>query len=56
LAGVLSIDLAAATVDRALARLRDDLHVGTWQQRYGYLLERDELDVGLRLITSEIAA
>lgn len=48
-------DLPAATVQAALTRLQRDLQDGTWQQRYGDLLERSELDVGLRLITSRIA-
>jgi len=47
-------DLPAATVAKALARLRNDLHDGTWHERYGHLLEHAELDVGLRLITSMI--
>lgn len=49
-------DLPAATVEAALTRLQRDLQDGTWQQRHGDLLERSELDVGLRLITSRIAA
>jgi hypothetical protein len=49
-------DLPPATVDAALARLGRDLQDGTWRERYGHLLERAELDVGLRLITSRIAA
>jgi SAM-dependent methyltransferase len=48
-------DLPAATVGAALARLERDLEDGTWRGRYGHLLEQDELDVGLRLITSRIA-
>ncbi|MBV8735041.1 MAG: SAM-dependent methyltransferase, partial [Solirubrobacterales bacterium] len=47
-------DLPAATVELALTRLRRDLEDGTWQRRYGHLLELNELDVGLRLITSRI--
>jgi hypothetical protein len=49
-------DLPPATVEAALARLQSDLRDGSWQKRYGHLLERTELDVGLRLITSRIAA
>jgi hypothetical protein len=49
-------DLPAAMVEAALTRLQRDLQDGTWQQRHGDLLERSELDVGLRLITSRIAA
>ena len=48
-------DLPAATVAKALARLRDDLHKGAWHERYGHLLEQAELDVGLRIITSKLA-
>ena len=35
-----------------LEQLEKDLASGRWHARYGYLLELDELDVGLRLITS----
>lgn len=45
-------DLPAAVVDRALAQLREHLDSGEWQSRYGHLLARPELDVGLRLITA----
>jgi SAM-dependent methyltransferase len=45
-------DMPAAVVDRALTRLRGDLDSGEWQSRYGHLLDRRELDVGLRLITA----
>jgi hypothetical protein len=48
-------ELPPATVEAALARLERDLRGGTWLERYGHLLERAELDVGLRLITSRIA-
>lgn len=44
-------DLPKPVVHRALARLREDLDSGEWMRRYGDLLARDELDVGLRLIT-----
>jgi SAM-dependent methyltransferase len=36
-----------------LARLADDLNSGRWQQRHADLLQREELDVGYCLITSE---
>jgi hypothetical protein len=36
--------------------LERDLQDGSWGERYSHLLERAELDVGLRLITSLIAA
>jgi SAM-dependent methyltransferase len=45
-------DLPAAVVDRALTRLREHLDSGEWQRRYGHLLARPELDVGLRLMTA----
>jgi SAM-dependent methyltransferase len=45
-------DLPEPVVDRALARLREDLDSGEWYRRYCDLLARDELDVGLRLITA----
>ena len=45
-------DLSADVVERALAQLQTDLDSGDWQRRYGHLLARTELDVGLRLITA----
>ena len=36
-------------------RLAADLQSGAWEERYGHLRERDELDVGLRLVVSEIS-
>jgi SAM-dependent methyltransferase len=45
-------DLPAAVVDRALTQLRADLDSGAWQRRHGHSLARNELDVGLRLITA----
>jgi SAM-dependent methyltransferase len=45
-------DLPAAVVDRALTQLRADLDSGDWQRRHGHLPARNELDVGLRLITA----
>jgi hypothetical protein len=35
-------------------RLAADLRSGAWEERYGHLREQDELDVGLRLVVSEI--
>jgi hypothetical protein len=46
-------DLPAPVVDRGLAQLRRDLDSGAWSRRYGSLLARDELDVGLRLIIAD---
>jgi hypothetical protein len=34
----------------ALRRLEDDLASGRWETRQGDLLERDELDMGYRII------
>jgi len=45
-------DIPKALIEPALVRLREDLETGRWQCRYGDLLTRTELDVGLRLITS----
>jgi len=39
-----------------LARLEDDLRTGAWAERHGDLLERDELDLGYRLLVSGAAA
>jgi SAM-dependent methyltransferase len=35
-------------------RLAADLESGAWEERYGHLRELDELDVGLRLVVSEV--
>ncbi|HEY1457240.1 MAG TPA: SAM-dependent methyltransferase, partial [Solirubrobacteraceae bacterium] len=45
-------DLPASVVDRGLGQLREDLDSGDWLRRHGDLLDRAELDVGLRLITA----
>ena len=37
------------------ARLAADLESGAWGERYGHLRERQELDVGLRLVVCELA-
>jgi SAM-dependent methyltransferase len=41
-------------LQRALAKLRNDLDSGAWRRRYGGLLSRDELDVGYRLVVAEL--
>lgn len=46
--------LPAAVVEPALERLRRDLASGEWDHRYGWLREKDSLDVGLRLVTAEL--
>ena len=35
-------------------RLAADLESGAWEERYGHLLELQELDVGLRLVVCEV--
>jgi hypothetical protein len=35
-----------------LERLRDDLETGAWAERHADLLERDELDLGYRLLAA----
>lgn len=37
-------------------RLEADLESGAWERRHGYLREAGELDVGLRLVVSELGA
>lgn len=39
---------------RKLERLRADLASGAWQARHGALLERDELDIGYRIVIAEL--
>lgn len=38
---------------RGLDELADDLRTGRWLERYGHLLERDELDCGLGLVVGQ---
>ena len=47
--------LPRADVDAAVAHLRRDLDGGTWQARNVDLLDRDVLDVGLRLIVADVS-
>jgi SAM-dependent methyltransferase len=44
--------LAPRELERGLSMLRADLDSGAWSERYGALLERQEIDVGLRLVTA----
>ena len=46
--------LEPAAVEEGLARLTDDVATGAWAQQFGYLLGIDELDIGYRLIISEV--
>ncbi len=41
--------------EEGLARLSRDLESGAWDERNGHLRKLEELDVGLRLIVSELA-
>lgn len=41
-------------VSDALGRLAADLESGAWQRRHGALLERDDLDLGFRLVVREL--
>ena len=46
---------SADEVEQAVARLRADLDSGAWERRHADLLERDELDLGFRVIVAEYA-
>jgi SAM-dependent methyltransferase len=45
----------SVAVDRAVLRLSDDLVTGEWDGRYGHLRLRTELDVGLRIVRSDLS-
>jgi SAM-dependent methyltransferase len=47
--------LPGHVVDGALARLRDDLDSGRWDDRHGELRDMPALDVGLRIVRAELA-
>jgi SAM-dependent methyltransferase len=47
--------LAPSIVNRGLDRLRCDLDSGRWEERYGHLRTQSTLDIGLRLVTAELA-
>ncbi|MEU6297149.1 class I SAM-dependent methyltransferase [Streptomyces erythrochromogenes] len=38
-------------IARGVSRLEEDLASGTWQSRYGDLLDREDFDAGFRLVT-----
>jgi hypothetical protein len=44
--------LPAPVVDRAMARLADDLASGAWEDAHVDLLTRDEVDAGYRIVVS----
>jgi ubiquinone/menaquinone biosynthesis C-methylase UbiE len=53
-AAISSISLLdQAVVAEAMARLASDLSDDTWVRRHGSLLERDELDLGYRLVVAD---
>jgi SAM-dependent methyltransferase len=45
--------MSAADRDHGLRALAADLQSGAWHERHGDLLERDELDLGYRLVVAE---
>jgi SAM-dependent methyltransferase len=40
--------------ERGLERLRAELENGLWDEKYGHLRDRPELDIGLRLVREEL--
>jgi SAM-dependent methyltransferase len=44
--------LPAADIEPGMARLAADLESGAWHERYGHLLELDELDAGYRIVVA----
>lgn len=44
--------LATGVADDGLAKLADDLRTGAWVREHGHLLDREELDLGYRLVIS----
>ena len=49
-------ELDAAVVERAIERLRLDIASGAWRRNYGSLLGLEELDLGYRLVVSEMSS
>ena len=37
-----------------IARLREDLRTGAWHERHAHLLEREELDLGYRVVVADL--
>jgi hypothetical protein len=46
--------LPASVVERGLHLLGRDLESGAWDRRYGRLREQASLDIGLRIVRSEL--
>jgi hypothetical protein len=44
--------LAPADIEPGMARLAHDLESGAWHERYGHLLQLDELDAGYRIVVA----
>ncbi len=45
--------LDKSVVADGLAKLKNDIATGTWQERYQSLLSLDELDCGYRMVVAE---
>jgi len=45
--------IPSEAVQHGLRQLSDDLQSGAWHERYGRLLDLDEMDIGIRLIVAE---
>jgi SAM-dependent methyltransferase len=45
-------DMPDEEIESGVERLREELANGEWDRKHGHLRERDELDVGLRLISA----
>jgi hypothetical protein len=39
-------------LEEGLARLRNDLDTGLWQEKFGDLGKQDQLDIGYRLVVA----
>jgi hypothetical protein len=46
--------LEAGAVDAGVARLAAEIASGAWQDKYGDLLELDEVDVGYCLVSASL--
>lgn len=47
-------EMPAEAMKLGLRRLHEDLESGRWDERYGHLRTAPELDVGLRLVVSQL--
>ena len=48
--------LPAGRMDAGLTRLADDLNDGRWEAKFGHLRNRDDADLGYRLVVAELGA